>query len=180
MRDATAADLPLLQDVERAAGGPFRDLGMAEIADDEPFPPAELDRYRQTGLAWVAVDPEDPDGRPVAYLIAEPADGGLHIEQVSVHPDHARRGIGRALIEHAAARAAALGLPALTLTTFAEVPWNAPYYRRCGFHVLDEAALGPDLRRIRATERAHGLDRWPRVTMRRPLQSVEGPHPERS
>ncbi|WP_425559817.1 GNAT family N-acetyltransferase [Kitasatospora terrestris] len=172
--------MPLLQDVERAAGRPFRDLDMAAIADDEPFTLTELGRYQRAGLAWVAVDPDDPDGRPVAYLVAEPADGALHIEQVSVHPDHARRGIGRVLIEHAAARATALGLPALTLTTFAEVPWNAPYYRRCGFRVLDEAALGPDLRRIRAAERAHGLDRWPRVTMRRALESPGGAHRERS
>ena len=60
-------------------------------------------------------------------------------------------------------------MPALTLTTFAEVPWNAPYYARCGFTVLDESAIGPDLRAVRAREADHGLDRWPRVCMRRTL-----------
>jgi len=33
------------------------------------------------------------------------------------------------------------GLPALTLTTFTHVPWNAPYYTRCGFRVLDDAEI---------------------------------------
>ncbi len=39
------------------------------------------------------------------------------------------------------------GLPALTLTTFAEVPWNAPYYEPCGFRRLAEAEITPGLGR---------------------------------
>ncbi|WP_405780623.1 GNAT family N-acetyltransferase [Streptomyces sp. NBC_00859] len=159
-------ELPLLQDIERAAGRCFRDIGMPEIADDEPLPVDELARYRQTGLAWVAVDETNA---PVAYLIAEHVDGDLHVEQVSVHPDWARRGIGRALLDRLADHAPAAGVSGLTLTTFAGVPWNAPYYARCGFRSLDDSGLGPGLRDIRRLEAAHGLDRWPRVCMRRDL-----------
>ncbi|WP_328323243.1 MULTISPECIES: GNAT family N-acetyltransferase [unclassified Streptomyces] len=166
VRPAHADDLPILQDMERAAGRCFRDIGMPEIADDEPLPLDELARYQRAGLAWVAVDGTNV---PVAYLIADRVDGNLHIEQVSVHPDRARRGIGRSLLDHLADRAAADGIPALTLTTFADVPWNAPYYARCGFQPLDENELGPDLRHIRARETAHGLDRWPRLCMIRAL-----------
>lgn len=155
-----------LQDIERAAGACFRDIGMPEIADDEPLPADELAGYAASGLSWVAVDAAD---RPVAYLIADPVDACLHVEQVSVHPDHARRGVGRDLLDHLAARAVAEGRPALTLTTFAEVPWNAPYYRRCGFLPLEDSALTPGLREIRRREAALGLDRWPRLCMRRPL-----------
>ena len=89
--------------------------------------------------------------------------------QVSVHPDCAHRRLGRALLDHAADHASADGLAALTLTTFASVPWNAPYYRRCGFRVLDDAELTPGLRVIRQREAELGLDRWPRVCMRRDL-----------
>jgi GNAT superfamily N-acetyltransferase len=166
IRPAAPAELPALQDIERAAGAPFRDLGMPEIADDEPPAPDVLERYRRAGRCWVAADERD---RPAAYLLAEPVDGALHIEQVSVHPRAARRGVGRALLAHAADRARQEGLTALTLTTFTEVPWNAPYYARLGFQPLPEADLTPGLREIRATEAAHGLDRWPRVCMRKPL-----------
>jgi GNAT superfamily N-acetyltransferase len=157
-------ELPVLQEIERAAGECFRDIGMPEVADDEDFPLEVLAAYRRAGRAWVAVS-----DRPVAYLIADLVDGNLHVEQVSVHPDSARRGIGRALIDHAAEHAAAEGLRALTLTTFAEVPWNAPYYRRCGFRCLTEEELTPGLREVRDREAEHGLDRWPRVCMRREL-----------
>jgi GNAT superfamily N-acetyltransferase len=157
-------ELPVLQDIERAAGESFREIGMPEIADDEPFPLDVLATYRRAGRAWVAVD-----DRPIAYLVADLVDGNLHVEQVSVHPDSARRGIGRALLDHVADQAAADGFPALTLTTFTEVPWNAPYYRRCGFRCLEEGELTPGLREVLDREAAHGLDRWPRACMRREL-----------
>ncbi|NUU21508.1 MAG: GNAT family N-acetyltransferase [Streptomycetaceae bacterium] len=166
IRSAVAADLTVLPEIERSAGAAFHGVGMPEIAEDDPGSAEELDRYRRAGLAWVAVDGAD---RPVAYLVAEPVDGNLHIEQVSVHADHARRGIGRALIEHVAGYAAERGFPAVTLTTFTDVAWNAPYYRRLGFAELADAALGPELREIRAREAAHGLDRWPRCAMVRPV-----------
>ncbi|KOX06259.1 GCN5 family acetyltransferase [Streptomyces sp. NRRL B-1140] len=166
LRPATPAELPGLQDIERAAGAPFRDLGMPEIADDEPPTLDTLEHYRGAGRCWVAADER---GRPAAYLLAEPVDGALHIEQVSVHPRAARRGVGRALLDHAAGHAREQGLTALTLTTFTEVPWNAPYYARLGFRPLAEADLTPGLRAVRATEAELGLDRWPRVCMRRPL-----------
>jgi GNAT superfamily N-acetyltransferase len=174
IRAAAEADLPVMQEIERAAGFVFAEIGMREIAEDEPLSLAELADYERGGRAWVA---EDGEGRPVAYLIADPVDGDVHIEQVSVHPAAARQGIGRRLLDHAAAYAAARGASALTLTTFAEVPWNAPYYARCGFRIVPDSDLSPGLSDIRSREIAHGLYRWPRVTMRRPLNPVssEGP-----
>jgi hypothetical protein len=64
-----------------------------------------------------------------------------------------------------ARRAAADGRPALT--TFEYVPWNAPYYARLGFRILDDAEVTPGLRAIRRREAESGLDRGPRVCMRR-------------
>ncbi len=164
IRSAAAGELPLLQDIERAAGAPFRELSMTEIAEDEPPTSQVLERYRRAGRLWVAADDED---RPVAYLMGEPVDGAFHVEQVSVHPGAARRGVGRTLLAYVADRAREKGLSGLTLTTFTTVPWNAPYYTRLGFRVLDEARLTPGLRQIRTHEASIGLDRWPRVCMRR-------------
>ncbi|MER5439048.1 GNAT family N-acetyltransferase [Streptomyces sp. NPDC002790] len=165
IRSAEPADLPRLQAIESAAGEIFRTVGMAAIADDEPPTVAELERFRQAGHAWVAAD----ETGIVAYLVAEVVDGALHIEQVTVHPDAARRGVGQTLIACAADCARGQGLTGLTLTTFADVPWNAPYYERLGFRRLSGAELTPGLRAIRAAEAEHGLDRWPRVCMRRGL-----------
>jgi GNAT superfamily N-acetyltransferase len=75
-------------------------------------------------------------------------------------------GLGRALLDHAAEPAAAAGVSALTLTTFADVPWNAPYYVRCGFRVLEDREVTAGLRAIRQREASFGMDRWPRVCVR--------------
>ncbi|MFD5203127.1 GNAT family N-acetyltransferase [Streptomyces sp. NPDC058375] len=176
IRSARRSDLPVLQDIERAAGEPFRALGMAFVADDDPPPLDLLESYRQAGRCWVATDPLSAVGdRPLGYVLADPVDDALHIEQVSVDPAAARRGIGRDLIAHLAALAARRGLTALTLTTFTDVPWNAPYYARIGFRILAEDELTDGLRAIRAEEAQHGLDRWPRVCMRRDLAAVPRP-----
>jgi ribosomal protein S18 acetylase RimI-like enzyme len=174
IRAGAERDLRRLQDTERAAGEAFRELGMDRVADDAPPPLPVLRRYVHTGGLWVAVEGEGERETPVAYVMAEPVDGNVHIEQVTVHPGSARRRIGRALIDHVAHRARAAGYPALTLCTFADVPWNAPYYERCGFRVLAAEELTPGLRRIRAEEEHAGLDRWRRVCMRRELAPGEG------
>ena len=161
-----AKDLPALQDIDRAAGELFRDLGMEVVADDEPLSVADLAVFQEDGRAWVATAQGD---QPVAYLLVEVVDGGAHIEQVSVHPDHSRQGIGRALLDTTEIWAAGLGLSGLTLTTFANVPWNAPYYQRLGFRIMTSDEIGSGLRQIRELEAKRGLDRWPRVTLHRPV-----------
>ncbi len=166
IRPAEPSDLPALQEIEVAAGEQFRALGMADVADDEPPTIEDLSVFQADGRALVAV--EGP-GRPVGYLLLEKLGRDAHIEQVSVHPGFARRGIGSALLEAAAAWGRSQGLGSLTLTTFAQVPWNAPYYRRLGFRDLQKADLGRELAGVRDREAAAGLARWPRVVLSRPL-----------
>jgi GNAT superfamily N-acetyltransferase len=166
IRFARAEDLPVLQEVEVAAGAVFRDLGMDMVADDDPPAIDDLRAFQEAGRAWVFTDSAD---RPVAYLLVESVDGYAHIEQVSVHPEHARHGVGRRLLEVAEEWARTRGLAGLTLTSYADVPWNAPYYERLGFRTLNDGDLTDGLRAIRQHEADRGLDAWPRVAMLRPL-----------
>lgn len=86
----------------------------------------------------------------------------------SVAPAHARRGVGAALINRLGADAAAQNRPALTLTTFRDVPWNAPYYTRLGFVVLGPAEQGPELRALIERETSSIPSNAARVAMGRP------------
>ena len=163
IRVARRDELALLVAIERAASESFRSLGMDLVADDDPGSVEELARYAESGRAFVSVDTQE---RPVGYLLLDIVDAAAHVEQVSVHPNHARRGIGRGLIEQAVTWARSHGLAALTLTTYVEVPWNGPYYKRLGFSYLATGEETPGLRAIREAERASGLDAWPRACMR--------------
>lgn len=167
IRLAQAEDLPSLPAIERAAGEVFRSLGMDAIAEDEPPSMDELGGHHEAGRLWVAED----DGRIVAYLSVDVVAGAAHIEQVSVHPDVAGRRIGSQLIDIAEQWAHGQGLTQLTLTTYRDVPWNAPYYGRLGFHIVAETEQPSELQAVRSAEFARGLDAWPRVAMRRPVDS---------
>jgi GNAT superfamily N-acetyltransferase len=164
IRAARADELERLRGIEFAAGEIFRSCGMDAVAEDEPLTVTELALFQARGGALVFTDAADV---PVAYLLLERLDGNAHVEQLSVHPSHARQGLGSELLDVAEKCAQAEGLEWLTLTTFRDVPWNAPYYRRLGFEELDPDMLDDGLRGILECEAVLGLSRWPRIAMRR-------------
>ena len=125
IRPAVHEDLLTLRDVERTSGQRYRDYGLDRVADDEPAPVEVLARYADDGRAWVAVDNSD---QPIGYILVDIIDGGGHVEQVSVAPDHQGDGVGRALIEQVQTWAISMGLSALTLTTFGHIPWSRPLW----------------------------------------------------
>ncbi|MDX8028602.1 GNAT family N-acetyltransferase [Lentzea sp. BCCO 10_0856] len=156
IRLAQPAELPYLQEIENASGEAFRDIGMPEIADDDPMSLEDLAEHD----VWVAIGAE---GVPVAFIAAGDVDGAVHVHQVSVHPSHARQGIGAALIEHVTRSERAV-----TLTTFRDVPWNQPYYERLGFRAMEFHAVAeasPGLAEIMREEASRGLDPATRVAM---------------
>lgn len=165
IRPATPDDGPELGRIEVRAGEQFRTVGMDDIAGDEGQPPDVLAAYAEAGRSWVAVDGD----RSVGYVIVDVVDGNAHIEQVSVVPEQQGRGVGRALIDRVRAWAVEQGMDAVTLTTFRDVPWNAPLYRHLGFRDLGEDEIGPELAALRDGEAAHGLDPATRVCMRAEL-----------
>jgi ribosomal protein S18 acetylase RimI-like enzyme len=152
------------------------DLQAIEAAADQTFVPVfgPLDwgepatgrwRARQPGFLLVA-EQEAGDGQSVAgFAHVLWLEGTAHLEQLAVHPDHHRRGHGSALLHAAMDRAREGGYTELTLSTYAEVPWNAPFYRRHGFEVIERP--GPLLQRLQEKEERMGLMRYgPRVVMR--------------
>ncbi len=167
IRPARLDDGSALREIERLAGERFREVGLPEVADDEPASVETLADYAGGGRSWVAVDDTDT---PIGYVLVDIVDECAHVEQISVLPLHQGVGTGRALLECVRAWAAERGLTAMTLTTFADVPWNAPLYRHLGFRVLNEDELGPQLREVRDSETAHGLDPAKRVCMRRDVR----------
>ncbi|UMG91656.1 GNAT family N-acetyltransferase [Nocardioides sp. TF02-7] len=150
VRPAEPADLPRLAVVEGAADGLFAEL----FGDPGWDPPTSGEaRAAEPGFLLVA----EADGVVVGFAHVLDLAGHAHLEQLAVHPEHSRRGHGTALVRAALAEARRRGHDELTLSTYADVPWNAPYYRRLGFRELHE--LPPHLERVREHERAIGLER---------------------
>ena len=164
IRAPRANELQLLRDIEWAAGVMFIEIGLPDVATTEPSTVEELAEYVHQGRAWVIADDAD---EPVGYAVVDVVDGLAHLEQLSVHPDHGRQGLGGTLVEHICDWAATQNFAAVTLTTFVDVAWNAPFYAKHGFRALAADELGPELRELCDLEASHGLDPELRVCMRR-------------
>jgi GNAT superfamily N-acetyltransferase len=140
-------EFAVLEEVERAA-----DVLFLERFRPETWPPTES-RAADPGFVLVAAN-----GGPIGFAHVLEADGIAHLEQVSVLPEHGGRGIGGVLVEAAKGEARTRGYGRLTLRTYADVPWNAPFYKKLGFVVEDPAT---DFHRaLVATEERLGLDRY--------------------
>lgn len=163
VRPGTSVDWPVVQDIERRAGERFREVGMPEIADDDPPTDADLADALEVLVAI------DDAGELVGYAWLEPLGDGVHLEQLSVPPEHGGRGVATALLEAVASWACARGCPEVTLTTFRHVPFNAPFYERRGFAVVPEERWTPAIIDLVAREASHGLDPDRRVVMQRDL-----------
>lgn len=166
--DDDLGELAAIEASGDALFGPLsRELGLdpAELAGG----PTGQERAAQPGFLLVA-------GHPVCgFVHVLDLDGHLHLEQISVLPGAARQGIGTSLLRAALGVALECGAASITLRTFAEVPWNGPFYARHGFV---EAPDPPWLSSLIAHEQAAGLQRWGRrVTMTRPLRDEPTPIP---
>ena len=164
IRPATVADLARLVRIEVEAGELFRDVGLTEVAGDEPRTEDLLEAVAEHRV-WVS----EAGALAVGYVLAEVLDGAAHVAQVSVAPTYGRRGIGRCLVTPVEEWGRAAGRRSTTLTTFTDVPWNGPYYRRLGYDVLLAGSIGPELAAVIAHEATvPGLDRSPRCAMAKP------------
>lgn len=157
IRRATPADLEQLPEIDERAESLFRVAGL-----DLPSIPFPVDELHESEAVFVAGRP------PVAFVQIDEVDGIAHVQELAVLPAHMRQGLGSALLEAACDWARDAGYPAITLTTYAEVAWNAPFYASRGFTEITD--LAPELAELRMWERDMGLDAvGRRLAMRREL-----------
>jgi GNAT superfamily N-acetyltransferase len=157
IRIASPDEFDRLREIELEADRMFEEVGIG------PFSNADDDDHLDAAAVVFAT------GTPaVGFACVEIVDGLAHLWQLSVHPRSGHQGRGRALVEAVCDWARSHGYPAVTLTTFTDVPWNGPFYARLGFHPIVE--LSPGLKAIRDHERAIGDDEFgARTVMRKDL-----------
>lgn len=144
IRPARAEDYEKLPEIEAAADAVMNMVGLPEASSAA--------EYRQGKFVAVA----QRSGRLCGLVRVDEVDGQAHLEQISVLPSDSGQGIGRALVETAKTWARHAGYQQMTLCTFRDVPFNAPFYARCGFAVLEEPA--GELLELRKHEAELGLD----------------------
>jgi ribosomal protein S18 acetylase RimI-like enzyme len=162
IRYASASEMPLLSKIEQSASELFADTRHAIVAEAECLKDEFILGCIACNSFWVAVD---ENNGPVGFAAMAVEGGNAHLHELSVAMTHMRRGIGSKLVETVVDAARERGFPRLTLSTFEDVEWNAPFYRRLGFRVLDPSEYHDDLRRLRSVECQAGLDIDSRIMM---------------
>ena len=128
VRLAESEDFDALESIENRADVLLIDY--LEAATWWPATPA-AERIRARGFTLVATD--NTTDRSVGFAHVLQGADTAHLEQLSVLPEFTQRGYGRQLVLGAAEESRRRGHNQLTLRTFADVPWNAPFYSTCGF-----------------------------------------------
>lgn len=155
IRPAVAEDAEILHAIEAQA-----DALLIDTLGAPDWPPAGDGGERLASPGFVLVL-EDPSGSsPVGFVHVLDADGHAHLEQLSVLPSSGRQGFGRRLVSAALDAARERGYTRMTLRTYAEIPWNAPFYSSCGF--LESIPETSFQRGLVDTEASLGLDRYGR------------------
>ncbi len=141
IRTGTEADYRLLSEIEGRSDRTFLRLPGFEDMINEPrmadtiYPDSHLD-----ALLFIAETQE-----PIGFVYARDLDDCSHIIQISVIPEAQGRGAGTALLDAVVSAARSRQKRGVTLTTFRDVSWNAPFYARRGFHIIENVEMGPDL-----------------------------------
>ncbi len=157
----------LLRDIEVASAKRFSGLGLiAEEKLSDHIPQERVVEMIEANRMLVACDAQ---GVPVGFAALSLWSYGCLLEELDVLPEHGGKGLGRALVMAAIEWAKVNRQPAIFLSTFADVPWNRPFYSRLGFQIVPESELNVDMMQLRNNEIAAGLPVDRRVFMRMSL-----------
>lgn len=170
IRDARLMEVEQLPAIEISAAQSFRSVpALTWIATSDAMSADVHRRSIQTGTCWVAVNTVNT---PVGFLTASVDHNDVHILEMSVASPWQGYGIGKALLQHLKQWALQEKLTGITLTTFQEVPWNAPFYSKMGFVILPNQALDQRLACVLDREHSHGFPKGSRCAMRFDLRRI--------
>ena len=162
LRKATAEDIAVMQAIELDAARAY--LASPDHAFCAALPSRDIAEHLtclEKGASLLAM----LDDKPSGFVLLRPVDGRAHILEAATRLDCQGRGIGRSLLAAAEDWAAACGYAEMTLTTYRDVSWNAPFYQRLGFDFIDPGRDRPELMALIAEEHASGFARAARAVM---------------
>merc|ERR1711939_1023383 len=163
IRRPRTTDIPLLAQVERSAAQIYRTADLDSLADGATLDPYILITIANAGYLWVAVNRFD---QPIGFLGGNYLSGNFHIIELSVAQDYQGHGIGSALVATMSQQVRQGGYRSITLTTFKDLPWNAPWYAKLGFAEVKVQEMGKEFEKLVESEARHGLDPKRRCVMR--------------
>ena len=155
IRLARPDEIARLRDIEDAAGTMFAGLELIDERLDGSFPCRRHGPPPRPGAGVGRVLRRRSSGRHGDRSLRE---GNAYVEELDVMPEFGRRGLGSRLLAAVCEWAREQRCAAVTLSTFRDVPWNGPFYRKRGFRSYSRGsgrkACGPSATPKRSTDSA--------------------------
>ncbi|EDL48458.1 GNAT family N-acetyltransferase [Erythrobacter sp. SD-21] len=162
IRLARAEDAAGFHEVEEDAATILREEpSLAGI----PVPPSETAEHYRVLIGKGSCLSAVAEDRLVGFAAATRVGRELHLHGLSVRRDSQQMGIGSTLLRALAIDARNCGLRAITLTTYRDIPWNAPFYARHGFVEVENLEGRAHLAESLEAAVALGLPRDRRIAM---------------
>jgi GNAT superfamily N-acetyltransferase len=165
IRNAVPPDFDKLPFVEVAAAQAFKAIGLQAVAHMPPTPPEDYHQLPASAFVLVA----ETDEQIIGFCVVTELCGEAHLKEISVAHDFAGKGVGKRLLLQALTQAQTRDYTAMTLTTFKDVPFNAPFYKNLGFAEFQPDNRWPQLQTILAQEAQSLLGQYERIAMMKPL-----------
>ncbi len=163
IRKSTTNEIPILQSIENDAALLFDTVpGYAYCIDIGSRSVEEHTEVLEHGVSLVAVDTTDTI---MGFALIRILDRRPHLLELAVAQKHQGKGTGRLLVQSAAQWAKQNNYDDITLTTFRDIPWNMPWYKRLGFVEFIPGPDRPELISICAHENDTELGEQARVAM---------------
>ncbi|KAJ9607136.1 hypothetical protein H2200_008208 [Cladophialophora chaetospira] len=145
VRPASESDIDYIWAIDSSATKKFGSIpALADLAASEESP-EKFESWLNQGRVYLV---EERDA-PVGFVAAHEVNDVLHINEIGVHEDHQGKGIGALLLQaifewgQDIARQNNRDVARVSLTTYADVAWNGPWYKKHGFRKVEGELVGP-------------------------------------
>lgn len=162
-RAARPTDLPFLLATSNSARTTFATIpSLSDLASPEKDTSAKLLEILSHGLIYLV----ETTPQIAGFIATQPHDNVVYIAEIATHADYRGKGIGSVLLEAvfeyavAEAKNAGNATARVSLTAYADVPWNGVWYRRKGFREVEAGSLGAwHVEKMRVDKEERGLVR---------------------
>lgn len=140
-------------------------LAHIEVSAASRYPPARIPHPHESlpetmllealknNLLFCAEEAEQVVGFAACHRYKQ----NLHLDEISVLPEYGQQGIGSLLVKQVLETAKHNDLKACTLTTFEDIPWNAPFYQKLGFRIIRDKDIPRHVAAMLREEKSVGL-----------------------
>ncbi|WP_169753910.1 GNAT family N-acetyltransferase [Photobacterium aquae] len=167
VRRAEFEDITNINQIEKRAGNAFSSMPMDFLCSLPQEIPLHSYGFYEKKIRSNELFVAEIENKVVGFICISNIneESAIHVSEFAVDYTYQKRRIGFQLI-NVVIELAKKKHKSITLTTFSNVPWNAPFYEKLGFVTIDKSQLNERLVLLLAQESEMGLPKEYRCAMR--------------